>query len=69
MSYLIFGIVIMLVTWGITLYPHKKELKKYGKLHIDSIFNLLEKNTALLKQIEELKSELITQKAMKESKN
>jgi len=58
MSYLIFGIVVMLMTWWIVESSnHKIIIKK--NIEID---NLIERNNFL-------SSELITQKAMREGKN
>lgn len=61
MSYLIFGLVVMFITWWITnknsdLYLDKKE---------SIILDLVEMNSDLILKIRELESELITQKAMK----
>lgn len=61
MSYLIFGIVVMLVTWFID----REELNKYKK-EIIRINNI---RTELENIIIELNGELITQKAMREGKN
>ena len=64
MSYLIFGIVVMLVTWWIT----KKENNRLTDFQLKHIYALENRIFTKDKQIEELKSELITQKAMRENK-
>jgi len=70
MSYLIFGIVVMLVTWVICNDMIKKlkiTITEKEKQYQDLLQEC--KDCEKTKQIEELKSELITQKAMKKNKN
>jgi len=61
MSYLITGIVFSIVTWWIVKEDCFFELHRQKEINI----KLLEKNTALLKQIEELESEIVVIKSMR----
>jgi hypothetical protein len=65
MSYLITGIVFSLISWYITRQADKVELNKSNTLLIENMVTMLRKNNALLKQIEELKSEIVVIKSMR----
>jgi hypothetical protein len=65
MSYLITGIICSLISWYITRQTDKVELNKSHILLIENMVTMLRKNNELLKQIEELKSEIVVIKSLR----